>query len=107
MGTDISYSKKYDDNFCLVVAFNARPIATSAKKANYKILAVDFFGDLDLQAVAEHVFSVLWQRKGYSIKRKFFRPISEYIYLLAETMAEEYFGKNRKYIVLRKELRLP
>ena len=93
MDTDIPYSTKDDHNFCLVIAFNARPIATSAKKANYKVLAVDFFGDLDLQDVAEHVFSVLWQRKGYPIKRKFFRPISEYMYLLAETMADEYFGK--------------
>ncbi|MFX1519594.1 MAG: ATP-grasp domain-containing protein [Promethearchaeota archaeon] len=99
MGTDISYSKNYDDNFCLVVAFNARPIATSAKKANYKVLAVDFFGDLDLRSVAEHVFSVLWQKKGHSTRRKLYRPISEYMYLLAETMAEEYFGKIKFLLI--------
>ncbi len=93
MDTDISYSKKNDHNFCLVIAFNARPIANSAKRANYNVLAVDFFGDLDLRSTAEHVFSVLWQRKGYSIRRKFYRPISEYMYLLAETIVDEYLGK--------------
>ncbi|MFX1466624.1 MAG: ATP-grasp domain-containing protein, partial [Promethearchaeota archaeon] len=92
MEDDIAYSKS-DRNFCLVVAFNARPIATSAKKANYNVLAIDFFGDLDLRSVAEHVFSVIWQRKSHPTKRKFFRPISEYMCLLAETMAEDYYGK--------------
>jgi predicted ATP-grasp superfamily ATP-dependent carboligase len=92
MDKDIVYSKN-DRNFCLVVAFNARPLATSAKKANYDVLAVDFFGDLDLRSVAEHVFSVIWQRKSHPIKRKFRRPISEYMCLLAETMADDYFGK--------------
>ncbi len=92
MEEDITYSKN-DRNFCLVVAFNARPIATSAKKANYDVLAIDFFGDLDLRSVAEHVFSVVWQRKSHPIKRKFLRPISEYMCLLAETMADDYYGK--------------
>jgi predicted ATP-grasp superfamily ATP-dependent carboligase len=98
MDKEIAYSKD-GRNFCLVVAFNARPIATSAKKANYNVLAVDFFGDLDLRSVAEHVFSVLWQRKGHFIHRKFYRPISEYMYLLAETMAEEYFEKIKFLLI--------
>jgi hypothetical protein len=98
MDKEIVYSKD-DRNFCLVVAFNARPIATSAKKANYNVLAVDFFGDLDLRSVAEHVFSVLWQRRGHFIHRKFYRPISEYMYLLAETMAEEYFEKIKFLLI--------
>lgn len=98
MDDDITYSKS-DRNFCLVVAFNARPIATSARKANYDVLAIDFFGDLDLRSVAEHVFSVIWQRKGHPIKRKFLRPISEYMCLLAETMADDYFGKIKFLLI--------
>lgn len=98
MDEDITYSKS-DRNFCLVVAFNARPIATSARKANYDVLAIDFFGDLDLRSVAEHVFSVIWQRKGHPIKRKFLRPISEYMCLLAETMADDYFGKIKFLLI--------
>jgi predicted ATP-grasp superfamily ATP-dependent carboligase len=92
MEFNIAYSED-DRKYCLVIAFNSRPIAVSAKKAGYNVLAVDFFGDLDLQAVAEHVFSVLWQRKGHSIRRKYYRPISEYMQLLAESMADEYYGK--------------
>ena len=92
MEFDFAYSED-NRNYCLVIAFNSRPIATSAKKAGYNVLAVDFFGDLDLQAVADHVFSVLWQRKGHSINRKYYRPISEYMFLLAESMADEYSGK--------------
>jgi predicted ATP-grasp superfamily ATP-dependent carboligase len=98
MEEDITYSKN-DRNFCLVVAFNARPIATSANKANYDVLAIDFFGDLDLRSVAEHVFSVIRQRKSHPIKRKFLRPISEYMCLLAETMADDYYGKIRFLLI--------
>jgi predicted ATP-grasp superfamily ATP-dependent carboligase len=40
----------------LVVGFNVRPLARSAKKAGLKVLAVDFWGDLDLaQWVDKHL----------------------------------------------------
>jgi len=76
----------------LVIAFNARPIANSAKRANYNVLAVDFFGDLDLRSTAEHVFSVLWQRKeflligsGFDDKPKIWEQLNKIAPILGNT----------------------
>ncbi|MFX0077929.1 MAG: ATP-grasp domain-containing protein [Candidatus Hermodarchaeota archaeon] len=46
----------------LVVGFNVRPLARSAKKAGLKVLAVDFWGDLDLIQWADEQLAVLDQQ---------------------------------------------
>jgi hypothetical protein len=46
----------------LVVGFNARPLARSAKQAGFRVLAVDYWGDLDLAQWADEYFSVLRQQ---------------------------------------------
>jgi len=47
----------------LVVGFNARPLARSAKQAGFRVLAVDYWGDLDLAQWADQYFSVLRQQR--------------------------------------------
>jgi len=46
----------------LVVGFNVRPLARSAKKAGYRVLAVDFWGDLDLSQWSDEFIAVLEQQ---------------------------------------------
>lgn len=46
----------------LVVGFNVRPLARSAKKAGYHVLAVDFWGDIDLALWADEYIAVLDQQ---------------------------------------------
>lgn len=46
----------------LVVGFNVRPLARSAKKGGYRVLAVDFWGDLDLGEWADEFYAVLNQQ---------------------------------------------
>ncbi|MFX1564746.1 MAG: ATP-grasp domain-containing protein [Promethearchaeota archaeon] len=46
----------------LVVGFNVRPMARSAKKAGYRVLAVDFWGDLDLSEWADKHTAILHQQ---------------------------------------------
>ena len=45
----------------IVVGFNVRPLARSAKKGGYRVLAVDFWGDLDLPEWADEHYAVLNQ----------------------------------------------
>ena len=46
----------------LVVGFNVRPLARSAKKAGYHVLAVDFWGDTDLSLWTDEYIAVLDQQ---------------------------------------------
>ncbi len=46
----------------IVVGFNVRPLARSAKKGGFRVLAVDFWGDLDLPEWADHHYAVLNQQ---------------------------------------------
>ena len=46
----------------LVVGFNVRPLARSAKKSGYRVLAVDFWGDLDLPEWADEHIAILHQQ---------------------------------------------
>jgi uncharacterized protein len=48
----------------LIVGVSARAVAESAGRSGYQVVALDAFGDLDLQR----------QVKGYSLKRDFHRP---------------------------------
>jgi predicted ATP-grasp superfamily ATP-dependent carboligase len=46
----------------IVVGFNVRPLARSAKKAGYRVFAVDFWGDLDLSEWADEHIAILNQQ---------------------------------------------
>ncbi len=53
----------------LVVGFNVRPLARSVKKAGYRVLAVDFWGDLDLSDWTDAHISVLDQQPQHRPER--------------------------------------
>ncbi len=46
----------------LVVGFNVRPLARSAKKAGYRVLAIDYWGDMDLLQWADAHLAILEQQ---------------------------------------------
>ena len=73
----------------LIVGFNARPIAKSAKKASHEIGVVDYFGDIDLFKLTNNIFSVLRQKPEETLHRPLHRTPSEYLYILSEIMIEE------------------
>ncbi len=51
-----------EESWVLVIGFNVRPLARSAKLAGFRVLAVDYWGDLDLSLWADRYISVLDQR---------------------------------------------
>ncbi len=55
-------SRQVEASKVLVVGFNVRPLARSARLAGFHVLAVDYWGDLDLSQWAEHYLAVLNQQ---------------------------------------------
>jgi len=53
----------------LVIGVDIASLAASAKRAGYRIYAVDYFGDQDLRRVCEETISALEQREGRSCGR--------------------------------------
>jgi hypothetical protein len=77
----------------LVVGFNARPIAASAKVSGFNVLAVDYWGDTDLAGSAEDIETVLKQSSGERPRRELSRPASELLVECAETISARHPGK--------------
>lgn len=77
----------------LVVGFNVRPLARSAMKAGYRVLAVDFWGDLDLSQWAYHYVSVLNQQPQQRPERPSI-PTTETLITGAQQLLEEYGPVN-------------
>ncbi|MHA1144274.1 MAG: ATP-grasp domain-containing protein [Candidatus Helarchaeota archaeon] len=65
----------------LIVGFNARPIALSARRAGFNVKVVDFWGDVDLLSVIPDAFIVSKERQEQTEKV----PIAD---LLAESVLE-------------------
>ncbi len=72
----------------LVVGFNVRPLARSAKKAGYRVLAVDFWGDLDLSDWADAYTSVLDQQPHHRPERPLV-PTTEALVTGVQQLIEE------------------
>jgi predicted ATP-grasp superfamily ATP-dependent carboligase len=53
----------------LLIGMDITSLAKSAKRAGYKVYAVDYFGDQDLRAVSDCSFSVIQQKEGGSCGR--------------------------------------
>ena len=53
----------------LLIGMDITSLAKSAKKAGYKVYAVDYFGDQDLKDVSDCSFSVIQQKEGGSCGR--------------------------------------
>ncbi len=60
--TTQSNSTSVGTPWVLVIGFNVRPLARSAKLAGFRVLAVDYWGDLDLQQWTDHQIAVLNQQ---------------------------------------------
>jgi predicted ATP-grasp superfamily ATP-dependent carboligase len=73
----------------LVVGFNVRPLARSAKKAGYRVLAVDFWGDLDLPDWADTYISVLDQQPQHRPERPTL-PTAEALVTGVQQLLEDY-----------------
>lgn len=73
----------------LVVGFNVRPLARSAKRGGYRVLAVDFWGDLDLEEWADEYYAVLDQQPDQRPDRPN-TPTVEALVKGAQQILEEY-----------------
>jgi predicted ATP-grasp superfamily ATP-dependent carboligase len=67
-----------DDNLktLLLVGMDLVGLASSAKKAGYKVFAADFFGDLDLKKICDRCESIIDQKTGESTGKleSYFNP---------------------------------
>jgi len=45
----------------MVVGFNARPVVCLAKQLGFKVMAIDYWGDLDIEGCADFLYTVLQQ----------------------------------------------
>ncbi len=57
-----SDSSPVEESWVLAIGFNVRPLARSAKLAGFRVLAVDYWGDLDLSLWADRYIAVLDQQ---------------------------------------------
>jgi predicted ATP-grasp superfamily ATP-dependent carboligase len=73
----------------LVVGFNVRPLARSAKKAGYRVLAVDFWGDMDLPLWTDEQIAVLDQQPDQRPDRPVI-PTAEALVVGAQQLLEEH-----------------
>lgn len=75
-------------NTVMVVGFNIRPVACLCKQLCFHVIAVDYWGDLDIRHCADILYSVLWQKRGEQVASKMNKPCSESLVELAEKAAE-------------------
>lgn len=87
------HSRNIDKETSLVVGFNARPIAASAKRAGFRVLAVDYWGDTDLEESADDTETVLRQTAGERPRRELNRPASDLLIDCAETISSRHNGE--------------
>jgi hypothetical protein len=76
-----------DRETALVVGFNARPIAASAKRCGFRVLAVDYWGDTDLTNSADDTETVLKQVAGERPRRELSKPAPELLVDCAKTIS--------------------
>jgi predicted ATP-grasp superfamily ATP-dependent carboligase len=74
----------------IVVGFNARPIAASAKRAGFRVLAVDYWGDTDLHDSADDTETVLKQIPGARPREELKQPASDLLVECAEKIASRH-----------------
>jgi predicted ATP-grasp superfamily ATP-dependent carboligase len=73
----------------LVVGFNVRPLARSAKKSGYRVLAVDFWGDLDLPEWADEHIAILHQEPDQRPDRPL-TPTADSLVMGAQQLLKEH-----------------
>ncbi|MGQ9642064.1 MAG: ATP-grasp domain-containing protein [Candidatus Bathycorpusculaceae bacterium] len=74
----------------MTIGFNARPIACLAKQLGLRVVAVDYWGDLDITNCADRLLTVLQQKPGKQIDSTFDKPFSELLVDLAEKATDQF-----------------
>jgi predicted ATP-grasp superfamily ATP-dependent carboligase len=77
----------------IVVGYNARPIVASAKRSGFKVLAVDYWGDIDLESLADDTETVLKQLPGGRPREELRQPMSDLLVECAEKIASRHRGE--------------
>lgn len=76
----------------MVIGYNVRPIACLTKQLGFKVIAVDYWGDLAIADCTDGLLTVLEQKPGELLKSDFDEPISELLVNLAEKAVDK-FGR--------------
>jgi predicted ATP-grasp superfamily ATP-dependent carboligase len=87
------HRRNMDKETSLIVGFNARPIAASAKRVGFRVLAVDYWGDTDLEKSADDTETVLKQTAGERPRRELKRPAADLLIDCAETISSRHAGE--------------
>ena len=66
---EVSYLKDVDLKNILIIGLDSVALAHSARRAGFKVFAVDFFGDQDLRKTCESALSIVTQKAGESCGR--------------------------------------
>nr|MDO8099555.1 ATP-grasp domain-containing protein [Candidatus Njordarchaeota archaeon] len=77
----------------IVIGFNARPIASSAKRAGFTVLAVDYWGDVDLAKSADDIETILKQAAGERPREELSKPVCELLVECAGKISARHHGK--------------
>jgi len=77
----------------MVIGYNVRPIACLAKQLGFRVVAVDYWGDLDISNCADDLHTVLQQRPGEQLKESLDKPSCELLVDLAEKKNIRKFAK--------------
>jgi len=68
----------------MVIGFNARPIVRLAKQLGFKVIAIDYWGDMDIVPYADVLLTVLRPTPYVRREHPSHRPLSELLYELGE-----------------------
>jgi len=82
-----------ETNTVMVVGYNARPIACLCKQLGFQVIAVDYWGDLDIKHCTDFLYTVLKQKSGEQLDSEVDKPCSELLVNLAEEAATKFDGK--------------
>lgn len=74
----------------MVVGFNSRPIACLAMQLDLRVIAVDYWGDLDIKNCADGLLTVLQQKHGEHLRHASKKPLCELLVDLAEKGADRF-----------------
>lgn len=74
----------YERQTVMVIGFNARPIVRLAKQLGFKVIAIDYWGDMDIVPYADALLTVLRPTPHARREHPSRKPLSELLYDMAE-----------------------
>ncbi|MGB9693351.1 MAG: ATP-grasp domain-containing protein [Fervidobacterium sp.] len=73
----------------MVIGFNIRPVACLCKQLGFRVIAIDYWGDLDIKNCADFLVDVFHQKQSDHFCSDFNKPCSELLVDLAEKVANQ------------------